>query len=67
LTEEEQFAIRSAFLDLNESVLEKTVSRYATTDPDEAFAEMFNLMTKGKKLPDGFYPEAQNAIKRLLT
>lgn len=66
LTEDEHFAIRSAFLDLNESVLEKTVSRYATTDPDEAFAEMFNLMAKGKKLPEGFYPEAQNAIKRIL-
>lgn len=67
LTESEQFAIRDAFLDLNESALEKAVSRYATSDPDEAFAEMFNLMAKGKKLPSDLYPEAQNAIKRILT
>lgn len=46
--------------------IEYAVSKYATTGPMEMVAEMFCEMAKGKNYPDGFFPEVQKPIKRIL-
>jgi len=71
ITEAENFRLRDAFFDIVDDpkklkILKTKISSYATTDPDEAFAEIFNLMVRGDPVSDDVYPTAVKLIRRIL-
>jgi hypothetical protein len=66
LSEDDQMAIRWEFLDADAKKLSKQVSKYAASDPEECFAEIFNAMTSGKKTEITEMPETCGIIKRVL-
>lgn len=67
LTYEEQFAIRNELgFEVKENLISKNISKYALTDSEECFAEMFNLyIGYGKDYK--FAPETIKIIKNTLT
>jgi len=66
LTPEEIFIVREEFLDASESLLTAEISRYAATEPEEAFSELFSLMTGGKRIKIRSLSRTQKIIQRIL-
>ena len=65
ISEKQSFAIRDEWLnvmDVSEDKIARQVTKYATTDPDEAFSEMFAIMTSGKKIKMDVLPKMKSAI-----
>jgi len=66
LTEEQRFLIRNEFLDANEKLIAREISQYAVTDPEEAFSELFALVSSGKKIAVKSLPKMAKIIKGIL-